>query len=108
MIKSELIATLANGVNVPENEVSQAVNHIIKLLSASLAKGQRIEIRGFGSVDLRILKPRQARNPRTGESIMAPQKRKAHFKAGKDLKDRINLRTGTVKQRTKQLQPETA
>jgi integration host factor subunit beta len=98
MIKSELIALLANQQkDLPEETVARTVNYIIKLLSNSLATGQRIEIRGFGSIDLRVQKPRKARNPRTGDMVLTQPKRKTHFKAGKELKDMINERLTTGK-----------
>ena len=56
----------------------------------AIAKGERIEIRGFGSFDLHHRAPRVARNPRTGETVNSPAKTAVHFKPGKDMKDRGN------------------
>ena len=92
MIKSKLISIICNKhQDLSEETVAQTVNYIIKLLTSSMASGQRIEIRDFGSLDLRVQKQRQARNPRTGELVITKPKRKPHFKAGKDLKDRLNI-----------------
>lgn len=91
MIKSELISVIANQQKgLSEETAARAVNYIIKLLASSMAAGKRIEIRDFGSLDLRIQKQRQARNPRTGAVVITKTKRKPHFKAGKELKDILN------------------
>ena len=56
----------------------------------SLSKGDRIEIRGFGSFDLKKRDARVGRNPKTGESVKVPAKNVPHFKAGKELRDRVD------------------
>jgi integration host factor subunit beta len=59
-------------------------------MSDSLAGGQRIEIRGFGSLSLHFRPPRMGRNPKTGEAVALAGKHVPHFKPGKDLRDRVN------------------
>ena len=59
-------------------------------MADALAQGQRIEIHGFGSFDLHSRPARQARNPKTGETVQLAAKVAAHFKPGKEMKDRIN------------------
>ena len=62
----------------------------VHLMSDSLAKGQRIEIRGFGSFSLHYRPPRIGRNPKTGEAVALSGKYVPHFKPGKDLRERVN------------------
>ena len=67
-----------------------AVNAIFDAMISSLASGQRIEIRGFGSFDINHRPPRTARNPKTGEKVAVPEKFVLQFKAGKALKARVD------------------
>ncbi|GAB6068049.1 integration host factor subunit beta [Methylothermus subterraneus] len=87
-----LIARLAKEKRLELNarDVELAVKNIIEYLSEALAEGQRIEIRGFGSFTLRYRPPRVGRNPRTGDPVALPARRVPHFKAGKDLRERVN------------------
>jgi integration host factor subunit beta len=61
-------------------------------MSTALAQGKRIEIRGFGSFSLNHRRPRQGRNPKTGQLLLVPAKRSPHFKAGKELRARVDIR----------------
>jgi integration host factor subunit beta len=67
-----------------------AVNCLLKQMVNALVEGERIEIRDFGSFDLRHRPPRVARNPRTGEAVNLPAKVKVHFKPGKEMRDRVD------------------
>ena len=67
-----------------------ALNCMLNQMADALAQGERIEIRGFGSFDLRHRPPRIARNPRTGEAVDLPAKVTVHFKPGKEMRDRVN------------------
>ncbi len=92
MVKSELIQQIAEKQNhLQSKDVETSVNHIIDAMSNSLSRGQRIEIRGFGSISVRHRPARQAHNPRTGELVHTPPKSTPHFKPGKELRDRTNL-----------------
>ncbi len=97
MNKSILIETLVEHLAKEKNielnvkDVELAVKNIIQYLSDALAEGQRIEIRGFGSFTLRYRPPRMGRNPRTGDPVALPAKRVPHFKAGKNLRERVNV-----------------
>lgn len=97
MNKSLLIETLVEHLAKEKNielnvkDVELAVKNIIQYLSDALVEGQRIEIRGFGSFTLRHRSPRMGRNPRTGDPVALPAKRVPHFKAGKDLRERVNV-----------------
>lgn len=91
MTRSELIERLA-GLH-PQLKISDAelaVKVILEALSNSLAKGGRSEIRGFGSFALNYRPPRNGRNPKTGEQVKVPAKYALHFKAGKELRTRVD------------------
>ena len=88
--KSEIIETLSKRFNLTEPETKQAVNAIIDSMIDSLASGDRVEIRGFGSFEVRKREPRQAKNPKTGERINIEAQHLVHFKAGEPLRDKIN------------------
>lgn len=91
MIKSELIANLAAKMtHLPEKQVTDAVNHILELMSNALIEGNRIEIRGFGSFSLHYRPPRNAHNPKTGEKVITEAKYSPHFKPGKELRERVD------------------
>ena len=88
--KSELIERLnAKQKQLSAKDVEYAVKSILEYLINSLSKGDRVEIRGFGSFSLRHRKPRIARNPKTGVPVPIAGKSVAHFKPGKPLGDRI-------------------
>ena len=91
MIKSELIRALNE--KLPElqiKDVGLALNCILGQMADALVQSERIEIRGFGSFDLRHRPARTARNPRTGEAVNLPAKVVVHFKPGKEMRDRVN------------------
>ncbi len=91
MTKSELIDHLAKlQPHLVHRDVESAVNAILRQMASSLAKGERIEVRGFGTFSLRLRTERVGRNPRTGEAVSIPAKRVLHFKPGKDLRDRVD------------------
>ncbi len=91
MTKSELIEILAaRQVHLKSDDVDMAVKTLLEQMSASLASGERIEIRGFGSFSLHYRPPRIGRNPKTGESVALPGKHVPHFKPGKELRERVN------------------
>jgi integration host factor subunit beta len=71
-------------------DVELAVKTLIEQMSETLASGERIEIRGFGSFSLHYRAPRIGRNPKTGESVGLAGKYVPHFKPGKELRDRVN------------------
>ena len=91
MIKSELIDILAAELtDLPEQKVAQAVHHILEVMGETLVENGRIEIRGFGSFSLRKKAPRNAHNPKTGQKITTDTTYSAHFKPGKELRERVN------------------
>ena len=106
MTKSELIerivAAQARSSNAQLNskDVEFAVKTMLEQMSQTLASGDRIEIRGFGSFSLHYRAPRIGRNPKTGESVGLSGKHVPHFKPGKELRDRVNasLHAGSSEQ----------
>ncbi len=91
MTKSELIDSIArHQKHLATKDVELAVKHVLELMSESLASGERIEIRGFGSFSLHYRPPRIGRNPKTGDSVALAGKYVPHFKPGKDLRERVN------------------
>ncbi|MBY0498794.1 MAG: integration host factor subunit beta [Nitrosomonas sp.] len=91
MTKSELITRLA--ARFPQlvaKDAELSVKTIIDAMAQSLASGQRIEIRGFGSFDLNYRPPRIGRNPKSGEKVKVPEKYVPHFKAGKEMRERVD------------------
>lgn len=97
MTKSELIERIAaRQLQLSAKDVELAVKAIIEQMSQTLAGGDRIEIRGFGSFSLHYREPRLGRNPKTGETVELAGKYVPHFKPGKEMRDRVNesLRAG--------------
>tara|TARA_B100002049_G_scaffold180623_1_gene137571 strand:- start:29361 stop:29651 length:291 start_codon:yes stop_codon:yes gene_type:complete len=91
MLKSELIKQLSIAhKDVPVPLIEKSVNRIFSVLTDALEKGRTVEIRGFGTMGITVLKPRQCRNPKTGEHFQAKQKRKVYWRTGKGLNERIN------------------
>lgn len=95
MTKSELIERLAlKRPDLPFKVVEAVVKLIIDSMVEALQNNRRVEIRGFGSFSLHYRKSRRGRNPKTGEQVDLQGKHVAHFKAGKELKDRVNANMG--------------
>jgi integration host factor subunit beta len=93
MTKSELIARLADRHRqLLAADAELAVKAILEAMVGTLVGGHRIEIRGFGSFSLNYRPPRQGRNPKTGEKVAVAGKYVPHFKAGKELRDRVDYR----------------
>jgi integration host factor subunit beta len=91
MTKSELIARLAERFpQLVAKDADFAVKTILDAMSEALASGDRIEIRGFGSFALNYRPPRVGRNPKSGDKVSVPKKWVPHFKAGKELRERVD------------------
>jgi integration host factor subunit beta len=91
MTKSELIEILASRHNqLAPKDAELAVKTMLDAMAQTLAQGDRIEIRGFGSFGLNYRPPRTGRNPKTGEKVLVPKKYVPHFKAGKELRERVD------------------
>lgn len=93
MTKSELIARLAERFpQLVAKDADFAVKVILDAMTGALARGDRIEIRGFGSFALNYRPPRVGRNPKSGDTVHVPAKYVPHFKAGKELRERVDGR----------------
>ncbi|MCP5144684.1 MAG: integration host factor subunit beta [Gammaproteobacteria bacterium] len=91
MTKSELIELLVRKqTQLGYRDVELAVKTMLEHMAITLAAGERIEIRGFGSFSLHYRPPRVGRNPKSGEPVSLPAKHVPHFKPGKELRDRVN------------------
>lgn len=94
MTKSELINQLyLKSTTLNQEDIEASVNHIIERMMHTLGEGGRVEIRGFGAFSLRHHKARRGRNPKTGDTVMIPEKHTIHFKPGKALRERANTST---------------
>jgi integration host factor subunit beta len=91
MIKSELIAKLANeNPHLTQRDVERVVGVIFDRMTEALAGGGRVELRGFGAFSVRSRPARTGRNPRTGAAVRVKAKHVPFFKSGKELRERLN------------------
>ncbi|VAW11692.1 Integration host factor beta subunit [hydrothermal vent metagenome] len=94
MIKSELIQKISQKYpHLYHRDVERIINRIFDEITGSLAKGNRIELRGFGAFSVKQRPARLGRNPRTGEPVNVPGKYVPFFKTGKELRERLNKNT---------------
>ena len=93
MTRSDLVARLAESFpQLKQRDSEFAVKIILDAMSDALARGHRIEIRGFGSFSINRRPPRIGRNPRSGEPVGIPEKLVPHFKPGKALREKVDAR----------------
>ncbi|WP_142849037.1 integration host factor subunit beta [Telmatospirillum sp. J64-1] len=91
MTKSELIARIAEqNPHLYQRDVERIVTTIFDEIAGALARGDRVELRGFGAFSVKHRDARQGRNPRTGESVEVTEKAIPFFKTGKQLRERLN------------------
>lgn len=91
MIKSELIQKLAQeNPHLFQRDVERIVNTIFDEITTALARGDRVELRGFGAFSTKQRPARVGRNPRTGEAVQVEEKKVPYFKTGKELRERLN------------------
>ena len=91
MTKSGLIEAVAERTpHISKKDTEIVVNTIFDSMAHALSRGERIEIRGFGSFQVKVREAREGRNPKTGEPVHISAKRTPFFKVGKELKERIN------------------
>jgi integration host factor subunit beta len=90
MLKSDLIEKVAKELSINHDLAQFAINAVFDTMIEALAKGEGIEIRGFGSFTVRNYPGREGRNPKTGEIVNVPPRKKPFFKVGKELKNRVN------------------
>lgn len=84
----ERVAALTPHISKKDTEV--VVNTIFDAMTDALKAGERIEIRGFGSFQVKVREAREGRNPKTGEEVFIPAKRTPFFKVGKELKEMVD------------------
>lgn len=98
MIKSELIAQLAErNPHLYQRDIERIVSTIFDEISSALARGDRVELRGFGAFSVKHRPARIGRNPRTGEPVAVASKSVPFFKTGKELRDRLNRTEAAAK-----------
>ena len=91
MTRSSLVARLAERVpHLMARDTELAVRLILDAIGDALAEGSRVEVRGFGSFALSFRPPRLGRNPKSGDQVVVPAKHVPHFKAGKELRERVD------------------
>lgn len=91
MIKSELVQKLADeNPNLFHRDVERIVSIVFSEISDALTRGERVELRGFGAFSVKHRPARVGRNPRSGEAVEIEEKFSPFFKAGKELRDRLN------------------
>jgi integration host factor subunit beta len=90
MNKSQLIERIAKEEGITIKNAASVVNVVFDSMSDSLGKGDRVEIRGFGSFKVKSYNSYQGRNPKTGEIIQVKEKKLPYFKVGKEMKERVD------------------
>lgn len=91
MTKAELIEALVDRIErLTKKEAELIVNTVLKSIADSLATGDKVELRGFGSFKVKDRRSREGRNPKTGDKVSVEAKRVPYFKAGKELRERVN------------------
>lgn len=90
MIKSELVAKLAEQANLNKSDAERIVSTVFDEITKALIEGNRVELRGFGVLSVRERKARLGRNPKTGAKVDVSAKRVPFFKAGKSINDALN------------------
>ena len=97
MTKSDLIRRLAEAnPHLYVRDLERIVTTVFDQISAALARGDRVELRGFGAFSVRARDARTGRNPRTGDEVQVPDKVVPYFKTGKELRERLNLDDDTA------------
>jgi integration host factor subunit beta len=90
MTKAALVEEVARVTDLTKKDAEVIVDTVFRCIVDALHRGEKIELRGFGSFRLRQREPRKGRNPKTGDRVDVPPKKVPYFKPGKDLKDLIN------------------
>ncbi len=93
MNKSDLIVDLAKEADIPLRKSEEIVNLVFETMSGSLVNGSRIEVRGFGSFEVREYRDYMGRNPKTGKKIAVGKKKLPFFKVGKELREKVDSST---------------
>jgi integration host factor subunit beta len=92
MNKSDLVNNISNNSDsFSEDDIEKSVKSILELISKSLSKNQRVEVRNFGTFSIRSRGERLSRNPKTGTSVLVESKNHPYFRASKNLKQSLNI-----------------
>jgi integration host factor subunit beta len=94
MTKADLVNDVSNAAELTKKDAERLVEIVFESIIDSLNRGEKIELRGFGSFRVRERGSRRGRNPKTGAAVNIPAKRVPYFKAGKELKELINESPG--------------
>src|SRR5258708_28156564 len=90
MKKADLVDSISGKAGVPKAQVQQMVDDVFELIADGLTRGEKVDLRGFGTFSVRDSAARTGRHPQTGGPIQIPARRVPGFKPGKELKDRCN------------------
>ncbi|MCA3633342.1 MAG: integration host factor subunit beta [Methylobacterium sp.] len=102
MIKSELVLKMAEmNPHLYQRDIEILVNAILDEITTALSRGDRVELRGFGTFSTKERDARLGRNPRTGAKVDVDEKRVPYFKAGKEIRERLNVKPLKGKARAK-------
>ena len=93
MTKAEFVESLASTLNQTKSESERILEAVTEVIKQALQRGEKLDLRGLGVFKVRESKPRQARNPRTGEALSIPARKAAVFKPGKELSALLNKTT---------------
>jgi nucleoid DNA-binding protein len=96
MKKSDLVDAISGKANLSKGQVQQVVDDVFNLIADGLAKGEKVDLRGFGTFSVRDSKERTGRNPQNNEPIIIPARRVPAFKPGKELKEKVNTSSGST------------
>lgn len=95
MVKSELVRRVADQMTyLSRQDIEQGINQILECMTLTLCARRRIEIRGFGSLEVRFRDVRNAHNPKSGTKVLTKPKYTPHFKPGKEMRERVNAAYG--------------
>ena len=97
MTKKEIAQKIAEEMNIPQLTVAEIVQKVFDGIMGTLVEEGRIELRNFGVFEVIKRKPRQARNPRTGEKVQVPERRAVRFKPGLEMLERVGKVVSAVK-----------
>jgi integration host factor subunit beta len=92
MTKADLVEVVARAADLTKKDAEVVVEEVFAAIIESLNRGEKIELRGFGSFRIRQRNPRRGRNPKTGDAVDIPAKAVPYFKPGKELRELINQR----------------
>ena len=90
MTKADLVKAVSEKANCPKKDAEMAINTVIDCITDAVAQGEKVQIIGFGTFEVRERGEKKCKNPRTGEEMITPAKKAPVFKAGKALKDAVN------------------